>query len=301
MADAFVRIGDPERSAATELLEGHLRAGRITPEDFKGRVQRIARCRTVRDLDQVMVGFQHLAPQSGLSELGAIPSSPTSPGVEQAPSEQVFGPGWYEVIDPWDTPLGQSPLTLRKARRIGWVFALAMSTFTAAPLSLLFPSALEALIVFAPIAVMIVLSFWIAPNEKKTYRWVATPTQSADRAGTPSTHAVHGPTGLLPPKLGPGHIEPGPLEPGPMVNPSDHYQLHGAEAPGPVGGVGDASYFGVLPPNPSDNPALSGAPESVPAPNMVQPPAPSWTDQYEPFPIPDHSKDITSGDGDTEL
>lgn len=179
MADAFVRIGDPERSAATERLEGHLRAGRITPEDFKRRVQRIATCRTVRDLDQVMVGFQHIAPQPELADLGGggvngIVGSVTGASAEVDPRVQA-GPGWYEVVDPWDQPLGQSPLTLRKARRIGWVLAFAISFFTAAPISYFLPSALEALVIFSPMLLMLVVSFWMAPNEKTAYRWVASP------------------------------------------------------------------------------------------------------------------------------
>lgn len=181
MADAFVRIGDPERSAAAEQLEGHLRAGRITPEDFKRRVQRIATCRTVRDLDQVMVGFQSITHTPALADLGGVAAGgtiamePTADSTVSEASTVPTGPGWYEVLDPWDKPLGQSPLTLRKARRIGWVLAIGMSVFTAEPLSLLFPSALEAIIIFSPILLMMVLSFWMAPNEQKAYRWVASP------------------------------------------------------------------------------------------------------------------------------
>lgn len=185
MADAFVRIGDPERSAATELLEGYLRAGRITPDDFQRRVQLIATCRTVRDLDSVMVGFQQVASQPDLSDLGATASDPVFSTAELTYTPQSES-GWYEVLDPWDKPLGQSPLTLRKARRIGWVFAVAISFCTAIPISLLFPSTVEALIVFSPILLMIVVSFWMVPNEKKAYRWVANPHGAKNNPPAPS-------------------------------------------------------------------------------------------------------------------
>lgn len=211
MADAFVRIGDPERSAATELLEGHLRAGRITSDDFNKRVQRIATCRTVRDLDQVMVGFQQLAPVTELTDLG-------QPHVEYgatatAQPGQPTRPGWYEVLDPWDKPLGQSPLTLRKVRRIGWVVALTMSVFTAQPISALLPSALEAIVVFSPILLMLVVSFWMAPNEKKAYRWVANPIDHTHHTPTPplTDHVDQAVVGGVMPAMMPS---PAPIPPG---------------------------------------------------------------------------------------
>lgn len=226
MADAFLRIGDPERSAATERLEGHLRAGRLTPEDFKRRVQRIATCRTVRDLDQVMVGFQQVAHQPDLGDLGsAMQAQPE--GAASRPSTHGSpqgGPGWYEVLDPWDKPLGQSPLTLRKARRIGWVLAIAMSVFTATPISFLLPAAIEALVIFSPILLMIVVSFWMAPSEKKTYRWVASPQDgkpipSPALASTPADLGLTG--GGVPPVMatGDGGIPVAPPLAPPMTPP----------------------------------------------------------------------------------
>ncbi|WP_336248826.1 DUF1707 domain-containing protein [Stomatohabitans albus] len=173
MTSSHNRIGESERASAQHALEYHRAEGNLDSERYERRSALVATSQTSEDLDALFIDLplphydREVMPNPDDREVVPQPTvAPLTPSY--LPTQQVM----CEVIDPWDKPLGSSPLTLRKVRTMGWIVAIGTTLFTFEPLSKLFPESLADLVFFSPIVVMGIIHVVIRPSESKTYRRV---------------------------------------------------------------------------------------------------------------------------------
>lgn len=109
------RIGNSERDAALTMLGNHMRAGRLTPDEYSTRATQVSDARTGVDLDAVFAdlpggssGVLAVHPPTGPPPPAGSPSAPQSfvPAASAAPA--VAQPGsynWLAIAGPLSTIL----------------------------------------------------------------------------------------------------------------------------------------------------------------------------------------------------
>lgn len=159
MATFNKRISDVERHRALEALGVHYTQGRLGLNEYELRSDRAMESEKETDLQSLFLDLPLPHYNKGL----AIRSS-------AQPRVPYVAPIAEPINDPWDAPMGNSPLTYRKMRKIGWVVAISWLFFMGPALSQLLPSFLSGFIpilVFTPMIVMIIAGIALAPNRPK--------------------------------------------------------------------------------------------------------------------------------------
>lgn len=160
MATLNDRVGDKERDRALQALGVHYAQGRLQLDEYEIRSDRVMDSHTRGELDALFFD---------------LPSPHYDRGLAVAMREQeqmtYTPPQVVKELDPWDKPIGNGPLTLRKAKRIGWLVAIAWIVMVGPVLDAILPSPLVPFFIFAPSLAMIVLGVLMKPNVPR-YRHV---------------------------------------------------------------------------------------------------------------------------------
>lgn len=153
------RVSDTDRGQALVCLEEHLRHGRLREEDFDRRAQQVIAAVSYADIDRVFYDLPE--GQSGSSVHWLTPA---------ANHHQPAVP-LVQIPDPWDRPIGDRGMTLRKVNKIGWIMAIGASILGTPIADAILPGALIPFAFGLPLATMAVFRQMIAPP-KVRYRWV---------------------------------------------------------------------------------------------------------------------------------
>ncbi len=154
------RISDTDRHRAVEALGVHFTQGRLDMDEYESRSESAMGSVTSAQLETLFMDLPLPHYNRGLAVRRESSYSPVTPDE-----------GWVvKELDPWDTPIGQSPLTLRKVRKIGWVLAFAWLLFGSRLADAILPAALAPIVVVTPVVFMIIASIALAPNRPR-YRF----------------------------------------------------------------------------------------------------------------------------------
>lgn len=161
MATLNDRVGDKERDRALQALGVHYAQGRLTIDEYEQRSDTALYAHTRGELDALFLD---------------LPTPHYDRGLAVAMKEQErmadAAPRMVKELDPWDQPIGNGPLTLRKARKIGWLLALAWIVMFGPVLDAILPGALVTFFMFAPALLMVIFSIVMKPNVPR-YRVVS--------------------------------------------------------------------------------------------------------------------------------
>lgn len=162
MATLNDRVGDKERDRALQALGVHYAHGRLNIDEYEKRSDQALYSHTRGELDALFLD---------------LPTPHYDRGLAVAMKEQERmtypAPRMVKELDPWDQPIGNGPLTLRKARKIGWLLAFAWIFMAGPVFDAILPSALVPFFMFAPALLMLIFSIVMKPNVPR-YRVVST-------------------------------------------------------------------------------------------------------------------------------
>ena len=164
MATLNDRIGDVERDRALQALGVHYAHGRLDISEYEHRSELALSSQTKMELDSLFLDLPSPHYNRGLST-----------AVRQQEQFIQSPPQMVRELDPWDQPIGNSPLTLRKARKIGWLLAIAWIPMVGPIVDAILPGALVGFVTFLPTLLMIVMSILMKPNTPR-YRVIAAET-----------------------------------------------------------------------------------------------------------------------------
>lgn len=82
-----MRVGNTERDRALDALGDHMRAGRLTPDEYSARSSRVISAATAADLNSVFMDLP-----GGFGALGATPPGPSSAVAPAASGYPSSGP-----------------------------------------------------------------------------------------------------------------------------------------------------------------------------------------------------------------
>jgi hypothetical protein len=119
-----MRVGNSERDRALDALGDHMRAGRLTPDEYSARSSRVISATTNADLNSVFMDLP-----GGFGALGATPPGPSS-AVAPAPSgypsaAPSYPPPSYEHPDRVARPAAAAPAPAARRFDYGRLMAIA--------------------------------------------------------------------------------------------------------------------------------------------------------------------------------
>ncbi len=104
-ADPRIRASDDDRDRTAALLREHHAAGRLDPEEFNERLDKVYAAKTLGDLDQLMSDLPAIdlyrLPDAGLSRRRPHGGPFPAPPGDQVAQHGRFSPGWRAAWGSW--------------------------------------------------------------------------------------------------------------------------------------------------------------------------------------------------------
>jgi len=111
VADPRIRASDDDRDRAASLLREHHAVGRLTPEEFSERLDKVYEAKTIGDLDELMadlpsIDLYRLPHASMQRHTGSIPGGTSGLSALRAQGGAVsrrgrFSPAWQAAWGSW--------------------------------------------------------------------------------------------------------------------------------------------------------------------------------------------------------